>query len=233
MSEIKDDLYMPSKEELEEISPQSYNFELAEEKGLLKGETFSKKYLRMQSLYKKALEQYLMKKIDIKKYDDELANSKLHFIPGDKDKRCFYQVYDYMGLTFFYLRNNIHIEKLDSDDLELLKKSEENYDYAISEDLIKMVERTYKNIIMVSFEGDDEFNKYYNAIYGNTINGERIIPNTALVLELNAQPEFDKKGNFVDWPKEKTKNDYIDDLILRLEQEYTDKLGIPVEVLQY
>jgi hypothetical protein len=224
------DLSYPKGDEIKELSPDSFNYELAESKGLCKGETLNDKYFMLQALYKKTFEEYLITRIDIKKFDDELKDSELKFISGREKHKSIYQKYDYMNLTFIYLINNIHVEKLDDSDLELLQTSLKQYNGEISDELIKMIEKTYQSVITITYKSINDDNDY-DVLYGNTINGERRVPNNALVLEINTIPEYDKEGNYVDREKEVVKDDYIDDMIARMEEEFTVELRIPVEVL--
>jgi len=108
-----------------------------------------------------------------------------------------YQFYDCLGLKFFYLRNNLHIERLSAGELETLKdsiieKSPEN-----EEAVSRLVESSWKNIISISEKGADKF----IAIYEMNLRGNKEAPGNALVFELATMSSFDENGNFTDFDR--------------------------------
>ena len=116
-----------------------------------------------------------------------------------------YQFYDCLGLKFFYLRNNLHIERLSAGELETLKdsiieKSPEN-----EEAVSRLVESSWKNIISISEKGADKF----IAIYEMNLRGNKEAPGNALVFELATMSSFDENGNFTDFDKELEKDKRI------------------------
>ena len=63
-------------------------------------------YLRLYSIYNDLLIQYLIKKYDLKAYDDMLKKSNKNFINVDTLDMDLYQYASSEYLSFLYLRNN-------------------------------------------------------------------------------------------------------------------------------
>ncbi|NLP08199.1 MAG: hypothetical protein GX385_08370 [Clostridiaceae bacterium] len=132
-----------------------------------------------------------------------------------------YQFYDCLGLKFFYLRNNLHIERLSAGELETLKdsiieKSPEN-----EEAVSRLVESSWKNIISISEKGADKF----IAIYEMNLRGNKEAPGNALVFELATMSSFDENGNFTDFDKELEKDKWIFEYRNRIVPVLCEKAG--------
>lgn len=138
-----------------------------------------------------------------------------------------YQFYDCLGLKFFYLRNNLHIERLSAGELETLKdsiieKSPEN-----EEAVSRLVESSWKNIISISEKGADKF----IAIYEMNLRGNKEAPGNALVFELATMSSFDENGNFTDFDKELEKDKWIFEYRNRIVPALCEMAGdVPVRV---
>ena len=126
------------------------NFDVARQKNLINGEDYSV-YALIQSLYLKTLEQYIYSYVDLKKYDDEIANSNLDFGLVPDDRKLAYQKISYMNLKYIYIRNFLFIEKLNINDLETFWGRIKNRNYVIDDELLKIVERTFKDVIDNNF----------------------------------------------------------------------------------
>jgi len=102
------------------IQPLNYDIDLAIERGLATSAGFSDRYLNMQALYRRALEQYLAEKLSLNMFDEMLATNELRFIPVPDERRDFYHRYSTFGFQYIYLRNNLPIERLSVEDLDVL-----------------------------------------------------------------------------------------------------------------
>lgn len=108
-------------------------------------------FLELYSFYHHLLKLYLIEKLELKKYDDELGKSNLKLKAVDVNKMDIYQYTMSDELQYLYLRNNIHIERLKKEELELLNKFYDN-DLDISDINVKrFIESTFVKVIM---EGD-------------------------------------------------------------------------------
>lgn len=126
------------------------NFELAKEKGLIKGQDASI-YSMVQGLYLKVFEYLVQEKIDLKKYDDVIKNSGLDFGVIPKEKKNFFHQLSYLGLDYIYIRNFFFIEKLSQNDLSVFLDKINKEDFEVSDDLISIVIKTYKDVIQDNF----------------------------------------------------------------------------------
>ena len=77
-------------------------------------------YLRLYSIYNDLLIQYLIKKYDLKAYDDMLKKSNKNFINVDTLDMDLYQYASSEYLSFLYLRNNINLENLTKEEIQFL-----------------------------------------------------------------------------------------------------------------
>lgn len=139
------------------VFPVSYSLITAVKKGLTNLFGFGEEYLYLQALYRAALEQYLMETLSLKEYDDRIAASENRIIPREGERRNFYQKYSTMGLTYVYLRNNLPIERLEKEDLEILRDCLETADtQGVTEELMEMVQRTYPTVLKAYTQWEDD-----------------------------------------------------------------------------
>jgi hypothetical protein len=227
----KDDTSMynhsiPSVEESQEYTPNSFNYAAAREKNLIGADnTLTDDYLRLQSAYVARFYSYLNKAVDITQYDDALTNSKYNFVPIAQETQNVYQRYGSFGNKYIYLRNNFHIERLSSDDLHLLESA------GVGEILEDMVKRTFKDVITIRYDDNEEA---FDAIYDiGALTGLAVAPNNALVLGLSYAWEFDGEGSVVSIESEAEKEKIAADLALKMQEELSAGLGIPESVFVY
>jgi len=206
------------------LMPSNYDLELAVEKGLGTSEGFSNRYLNMQALYRKALEQYLAEKLNIRYFDEVLIESELGFIPVPDERMGFYQRYSTFGFSFVHLRNHLPIERLSIEDLDILSRYIEARSSSVTEDLLELVSRTYRNII-IAWEGQES-----DTLIGFSNDGEQAAPNNSLVLVVAHRPAFGEDGNLISTPdEERARREFIMyELIPQMEATFSEALGIPV-----
>jgi hypothetical protein len=180
--------------------PIQYDYELIVEKGLGNSKKkLSDDYKLMQALYKKAFITYIADKLDIKKYDEELANSELNFISDESDS--YMGAKYYLGTKYFMILNPCYIERLDKSDLELLRRTIETGNAEVTEELDGMVQRTWPEITRI--------NGKYEDFYVMTNKSPKYkFPNNAIVLGIGKETYKDENGN-VDMSKEVIKDDFL------------------------
>ena len=105
-------------------------------------------YLELYNAYRELLTNYLIDKMNLTKYDKKITESKLNFTIVEKEKMDIYQYFSANQLNYFYIRNNIYIEKLVNEDKEFLLDKIQNNNYNIDNRTKKFLERTYKKVIM-------------------------------------------------------------------------------------
>lgn len=99
-------------------------------------------FLELQISYKQSFEKILKGIVDFADFDNWIK-SNINDLPIVNDKEAnFYRKFSTLGSDYVYLRNNIHIEKLDFKELDELR-SNVNKDFLL---------RTYKKVL---FEDGD------------------------------------------------------------------------------
>ena len=112
-----------------------------------KSYNFNSRYYKLYQNYKTLLDRYLVEKFSLKVYDDMVSDSDLLFIPIKEDDMDYYQYMSKMGLKYFYLRNNIYIEKLSLEDIEkIINLTDEELNNP-SQEIKELIERTYPIVI--------------------------------------------------------------------------------------
>jgi len=218
---------IPQKQMLELLFPPSLDLKLAKEKNLCDGNEFSNEYLYIQAFYRKTFEHYIVNEIDLEKYNNILKESNLRFIPCDEVKQNVYQRLSKLGFEFIYLRNNIHIERLSKEDIELIK-NEMKQNIMSEEELFDFIRRTQSEVLS---QYDIKTGKPNELVkVGYSLDGRKIAWSNAIIFEIAHQSEFNDKGGYVDSKNEVAKYEFLENLILQMEQEFSEKLDLPVSV---
>jgi hypothetical protein len=202
---------------INDIIPFTLNKELAHSKGITSTIELDENYFNLQSIYKEHLEKYLFEALNLKQYEEKITSNNFEFVEIDKGKQDPYQKFSSLDLKYIYLRNNIHIEKLNTEDLEILKGN--NIDL-ISE----MVKRTYKDVITINYSN-------VNTSYG-PVTPNYFAPMNAIVFIIRYKSndnELDESKYFKGVGEKKK---YIDDLIIEMEKEIYTKLDMPTKIIQ-
>ncbi len=195
-------LEIPSRKELKEIYPESYNKELMKKKGLSETEDFSEKYLYMQALYRANLETYLMDTLDLQELDNTLANDEIHYFPIEEAEKDVYARYSTMNLRYIYLRNNLCIERLEKEDLDTIEKALKEGNEVVTEEMKALAARTYSIVIPVVDESETE--EDIRMLEVSYLGGcsEPNVPNKALVLVIGTSYPYDEDGwEIQDFPR--------------------------------
>lgn len=200
------------------------NMELAREKGLIANQNFDV-YNEITKAYKYVLEYYLNSVIDLKKYDEEIKKSNLYIGMNKKYK----QLNSYLDLNYIFLLNRLFIEKLDKKDIDLLKNSFNKN--KISDELISMVKRTFKNVIYDNYLDGQYVEKVYKVCYGAFV-PLNFVDNDSLILKIyygrNEKKILDTK-EFIALDKRQV--DFFSELINELKKDIITKLKIKCDVL--
>lgn len=218
-------------DEIREITPDSYRTIFP--KGNL--EYFNsldvasqRDYLQLNALYRRLLNEYIGN-IGVNKYDDRLSKSELKFVPISDTAKDYYQYYAGTSHKYYYVRNNVYIERLANDDLEYLKERLMSGDSLTDEDFT-FVERTFKCVIDEQFEVK---NADYNVNFGPN-SSTYYAPHNALVVGFRYD-EFNLNGMTDSAWRDNNDKQYemLETVEDELQSELSDKLEIPVQVIQY
>jgi len=118
----------------------------AQEKGLADGKSINENYVKIYLAYKNLLEYYLFTRLNLNKYDNALNSCGLTFPSVEKSCMDFYQIFSKHLGNYFFLRNNLYIERLSKEDLLYISNLITS-DSMDMEEAMRFIERTYKEII--------------------------------------------------------------------------------------
>ena len=206
------------------------NIELMIKKGLYENNKVNNMYNLLFKNYKIILEKYLMSLLSLKKYDEMLKESELRFIKLSNDDIDYYQLFSTMKLDYLYLRNNLYIEKLSVEDINKVCKLSD-YDLVNpGEDLFKLVERTFLNIIN---PGNSSSAKHM-VCYGID-SDEYWFESDQLVFGLRYNMYFHDNGvSDEQWYKNYlSQMKFLHNLIFRMKTECSKIIGKPVNFVLY
>lgn len=104
-----------------EYYPNTIDLKLINQKKILS------EFVLLQKKYVESFEFYIMKKINVKKYDLMLTefSEDIHYIPDISNN--IYKKCSYFESNYFYLRNNIHIERLKIEEINEIRKAIANH----------------------------------------------------------------------------------------------------------
>lgn len=184
-------------------------------------------YLGVYSLYNKLVIDYLDKHLKLSDFDNHFKNDELNYIKVNDNDMDIYQYLSSGFLNYFYVRNNIHLERLDNDEYNFLINKLLNVDDSLDEKSELFIDKTIKKVLSESLDGEYEIN------YGPS-NSKFYAPTNSLVIGFRYD-EFNNEGVSDEvWDNNHEKQ--IDDIFqtfLDLEiQAETFKL-MPVKIIQY
>ena len=199
------------------------NIELAKEKNLIINEDTSI-YDELVYKYKYVLEYYINSIINLSKYEKEIDSSNLYIGKNIKYKK----LNNYLNLDYLFLINNLFVEKLSMEDINLLKNSF-NKDN-ITDNLINLIKRTYKDIIYDNYIKGSYNTKIYKVCYGYFV-PMNFVDNNSIVFRLyygKNLKEINEKEAFIKIHKEQL--DFLNNIINRIIEEFKQN-DIKCEIL--
>lgn len=117
---------------------------IREEVGIASDEDMDK-YLKMYNAYNNLLIPYIGKKYFLIDAERELDEYKDDFIPVASEDKDLYQHAAEGYLKYYYLRNNIYVERLSTEDKNYLLSLD---DYTLTKEKEEFIERTYLDVIL-------------------------------------------------------------------------------------
>jgi len=187
-------------------------------------------YISMYNLYRKLFSEYIMGKLELKKYDDELTNSSLNFKCVDEEKMDVYQYCTSDELKYLYIRNNIHIERLSDQEKNFLINRLRDIKDELDEEARQLVQSTYQKLI---FEDVGKDGKQHITFYGpDSMN--YTARNDSLIIGMRYD-EFDLNGlDDEAWDELHTKQLMdLREMFYKLVIEQKGKVNVPITILQY
>ncbi len=123
----------------------------------------TKEILELYNIYRELFTEYVIDKLDLIKYDEKIKKSELNFIPIKLNKMDIYQYFSKDVLKYFYIRNDIYVNKLTEEEKSFLIKKKNNNNYNLDEKTKKIIEDSYKRVI---YYGENKKNEKINIFYG-------------------------------------------------------------------
>jgi len=187
-------------------------------------------FLAVYSLYRKLFLNYLLKKTKIKEYDDGLLSSDLKFLKVPVADMDIYQYISHENLGYLYLRNNLYVERLTTEETQFFHDKLRTGNEALDEESEKIIGTTISRVI---FEDVMKDGNTYKTNYG-PLAQSFMAPNNALVIGIRFD-EFNLNGHDPStWGNlhvEQLK--YVFALSDKIEKELTEILGMPAVVIKY
>lgn len=198
---------------------------------LIKSKNISlEEYGVLKKIYKQLFEIYLQNKIDLKLYDNKIKNSDLDFGKGHPTKsNLINDLGEYLGLDYIYIINDFFIEKLSINDLNELRKVYKEKKYNIN--TIKMIEKTYKEVLNNNFVNGKYVNEPFNRCYGPVI-PKNFALSDSLVIKIIFGKNMNQYNDEEYLANAKAKTNFLNILSNDLKKEIGEKLGIRVTILR-
>ena len=171
---------------------------------------FNEEYLSIYSYYYSLLLDYFLNNSSIKTVDDEFSNSELNFVSVKEENMDIFQYMSSEKLKYFYIRNIMHIERLNEEEKKYLV-DRMNSNSELDEGLESFLQNTMSKVI---YEGTGKENE--NVFYG-PLNDHYMLPANSLVIgfrydEFNSEGIPDDKWDIFYDRKESEKLNYFRDI---------------------
>ena len=114
----------------------------------IKSDEEMKKYLLIYSVYNKLLVEFLIEKYYLKEVDKELEKRKDSFPEVTSSEKDLYQSLSEGYLKYFYLRNNIYIERLTNEQLNYLFSIYQSNNLELTPQNRQFISDTYLKVIL-------------------------------------------------------------------------------------
>ena len=191
-----------------------------------------KVYLAEYSLYSSFLYDYLIKHTSIKRSDDTLKNSTIYEFPTiSEDDMDLYQYLSIGKLNYFYIRNNIYIERLSKEEHEFLVNRIKNKKYEFDDEVDKFINDTFKKLI---FENVDEKNTpNIDLNFGPSSSYSFYASNDSLVIGERFYPYVKDLSTDELRQKYMDRQMYISDYLNKVKEILTNELKMNVAVIEY
>lgn len=186
-------------------------------------------YMSMYLLYRKLFTNYIIDVLNLKEIDEKIKKSEFKFISVTEEEKDIYQFFVNNDLDYFYIRNDIYLEQLSSEEIKFLK-SILNENVMLNQNVKEFIESTYKKAI---FNNSLNNGSFCTVFYGpETMNYSA--PNNALVLGFRYD-SFNKNNLNEEMYIKNNENQHL--LLQKIFEEITSnaqsKLEIPCSIIEY
>ena len=187
-------------------------------------------YINLYNAYRSLFTEFVIKKLNLKKYDDEIKNSGLNFKSLDEAKMDVYQYFSSELLKYFYIRNNIYVEKLSQEERKFIESRIKSGKLELDEGAENMIKSTYKKVI---FEDALKNGENCYVFYGpNSSNFSA--RNDSLIIGIRYDEYY--LGNLTDeeWDKQHDNQlMFLSELLQRVESSRNEEKDISFSIFMY
>ena len=206
------------------------NIELARQKGLIVNND-NKDYVIIENLYKYLFEYYLNSRVNIKKFDDEIANSSLDFgVAHPTKSQVGNELNNFVKFSYIYILNDFFVEKLSDEDIKKLKDALSNPKLVPTPELNEIIGRTYLDVIKNNYTSKGYTDDIYNVYYGEFQPGN-FVSNDVLALKIFYGKNTKQLSDDEYLKNSNDKKELLSDLKSRLKDEIAEKMNLKVEIL--
>lgn len=144
-------------------------------------------YLKLYNAYNKLVLAYFIKNFHLKELDDTLAQHQDVYVMVNSDDKDLYQKSAEGFLNYLYIRNDLHIERLTSEEKEYLLNIIDSQNVELTEQNEQFIDKTYYKILI------DNIDKPGKNIYGPS-NSKFINDNDVIIIGIR----YDEFANFTE-----------------------------------
>lgn len=183
---------------------------------------YSKEYAIIYSVYSKLFRRFLYQKLNLDTYESMIINSKLSFSLIDSLSEDFYQRMAHDTSKFFYLRNNIYVERLTDEEKRFLINIYKNGNYTLTEEVINFLLKTYEKVIAEEILLNNKAQYFYEDDVLSANPDELVIGFACDNYSLGSEAEAD-----LDLRKE------IDRIIEIMKKDFVSKLNGKIKIIVF
>ncbi len=187
-------------------------------------EYFFKEY----SLYTTLLVDYLIKNTSIKKIEELLQNSSNYDIPFIMDnEKDMYQYLCSNKLNYFYVRNNLYLDRLTEEEKSFLDNKMLSNNYSFDSESENFIKSTFNKVIKEKTSDDSSLN------YGPSDSSSFYVKNGTLVIGFRYDEMVNDLSNDSLVEKYLERKNVISQICEMFEETINDELDVNVQVIEY
>ena len=186
-------------------------------------------YLKIYSSYSALLYKYLLKNTSLGKVDQAFVNSDLVFNQVNLSEQDIYQYLSEGYCKYFFLRNKLHINRLNEKEREYLyEKMLSGNETLFSEDE-EFVSNTYRKVILEQNIPGENYEVFYGPITSTFLASA-----SALIIGFRYEKYNYPNLSDEEWNKLNTNQGvFIYNMIPNIEKQISSQLGLETKVIQY
>lgn len=186
-------------------------------------------YLQLYEKYYQLFLKYLLEKIPLKDYDELLKESELDFKVVSKEEMDIYQYLSSSLFNYFYIHNNVYIERLTDLEKKTLQQITKQ-DEPLTEEARKFIEKTYKRCVL---EGQNITEREY--VNFGPQSPQFYQPSNSIIIGFRYD-EYEQDVNQTDeeWDiRNQQREDFLLPFLEKIEKEFDQKLPVPIRIIWY